>query len=320
MLKLVRPSEKYLSSALKACQEYAADKTAFQTIQPVSYMIEKLSEQQNYFYTLYKEEVGIDLKPGYVPQTTFWLVEDEQYIGTFALRHNLTEALRQRGGHIAYQILPSKRGLGYATKGLFLCLQEALKLGLEEVLITCVEDNIASYKVMKKVMIKMGGREAELSENNGQKQHRIWIKTQERHNGTIRPLALALITKGNKVLANKGYDNKKQEWFYRLPGGGIDFYEKAEDTLKREFREENGIDVIVEKQLGVIENIFEFNGKRGHELVILFQAKLPEKYMNMDKIPLIEPLFEGSSSEFVEISPENKIYPPEALKFVKTSQ
>ena len=163
----------------------------------------------------------------------------------------------------------------------------------------------------------MGGREIEPSETDGHKNRCVWIKTKERHDGKIRPLALAIIIKDNKILANKGYDSKKQEWFYRLPGGGIDFFEKAEDTLKREFKEENGIDVIVNEKLGVIENLFEFNGKKGHEIAIVFRAQLSDVDMAKDKIPLLEAEFEGCFSEFVEIDSENKIYPEEALKFVK---
>lgn len=318
MIKLVKPSSQYLSSAIASCQEYVSDKNAFQIIHPVMHMIENLQKNPDeYFYNLYKQENGIDLKSGHVPMTIFWLVDNEQYIGTFVLRHDLTVALKQTGGHIAYQIRPSKLRQGYATQGLLLCLSEALKLGLEEVLITCHEDNIASYKTMNNVMVKMGGREMEPSETEGHKNRRIWIKTKERHDGKIRPLALAIITKDNRILANKGYDSKKQEWFYRLPGGGIDFYEKAEDTLKREFKEENGIDVIVNEKLGVIENLFDFNGKKGHEIAIVFHAQLSDVDMAKNKIPLLEPEFEGCFSEFVEINSENKIYPEEALQFVK---
>ncbi len=318
MLKLVKPASKYLPSVLNALQEYQTDKTAFQMIRPIAKMIGLLQDNPNsYFYHLYKEENGIDLKPDHVLMTTFWLVEDEEYIGTFVLRHTLTEALKQTGGHIAYQIRPSKLRQGYATQGLLLCLSEALKLGLAEVLITCHADNIPSYKTIHKVMLKMGGREIEPSETENHKNHRVWIKTKERHDGKIRPLAIALITKGNKVLANKGYDSKKQEWFYRLPGGGIDFYEKAEDTLVREFKEENGIDIIVGEKLGVVENLFEFNGKKGHEIAIVFHAKLSDADMAKDKIPLLEPEFEGCFSEFIEIDGKNKIYPEEALQFIK---
>lgn len=318
MLRLVKPSTQYLSSALAGCQEYVSNRSSLLITQPVSDMIKILRENPTaYFYNLDKQENSCDLKNNSVPVSVFWLIEDEKYIGTFALRHRLTDELRQRGGHITCQIIPSKLRQGYGGKGLELCLQEALKLGLEEVLMICSENDVASYKIMQKIMIKMGGREIEAKELDGHKNFRIWVKTKERHDGKIRPLALAIITKDNKILANKGYDTKKKEWFYRLPGGGIDFLEKAEDTLKREFKEENGIDVFIEKQLGVVENIFEFNEKKGHEIAIVFQARLSNEYMKKDKIPLLEPMFEGCFTEFIEINSDYKIYPKDALKFVK---
>ena len=41
-----------------------------------------------------------------------------------------------------------------------------------------------------------------------------------------------------KTLASKGYDHVKDEVFYRLIGGTIDFGEKSEDGIRREIQEE----------------------------------------------------------------------------------
>ena len=43
--------------------------------------------------------------------------------------------------------------------------------------------------------------------------------------------------------------------------GGIEFLEKSEDALKREFKEELNIDIKVGKFLGISENIFNYKGK-----------------------------------------------------------
>jgi predicted acetyltransferase len=88
---------------------------------------------------------------GYVPQTTFWLVTNgDRVIGEIRLRHKLTPALEQVGGHIGYAIRPSERGRGYATKMLRLVLKEAKKMGLKRVLLTCDPGNVASARVMLK--------------------------------------------------------------------------------------------------------------------------------------------------------------------------
>lgn len=91
-----------------------------------------------------------------VPQTTYWLYADGVPVGMAQLRHFLTDALRDRGGHIGYAIVPSARGRGYGTAICRLMLREAFSLGLREVLITTEVDNEASKAVCR----RNGGREA----------------------------------------------------------------------------------------------------------------------------------------------------------------
>lgn len=312
MLELVRPSEMYLSSVIPALEEYRADNAPFQ-IHAVDKMIDLLPQDFcDYQTMLDNSEKGIGLKKGWVKNSTFWLVDDGKYVGTFSLRHELTPKLTKNGGHIAYQIMPSQRNKGYAKKGLALCLAKAAELGLEQVMISCRKENTGSYKVAKWAMTEFRGLEAvPYTDEDGRTFCRFWVKT--RRQNTIRPLAVAIIRKGNKVLANKGYDEKKKQYFYRLPGGGINFFETAENTLIREFKEENNLDVKVGKKLGVVENLFEFNGKKGHEIIIVFEASLSDDDMKKDKFQMVEPQFEGHFTEFVEICPENRIYPAEAL-------
>ena len=92
----------------------------------------------------------------------------------------------------------------------------------------------------------------------------------------IRPVALGVAIRNGKVLASKGYDSLKNEYFYRAIGGGIEFLEKSNETLKREFMEEIGAHITVEEFLGVEENIFTFNGKQGHELIFLYKVTIDE--------------------------------------------
>ncbi len=99
-------------------------------------------------------ERGINLRPGFVPQTTFWLVRDgSRVLGEIRMRHRLTPELEHRGGHIGYAVRPSERNKGYCTRMLSMCLDEARKIGLKRVLLTCRPDNPASARVM----IKNGG-------------------------------------------------------------------------------------------------------------------------------------------------------------------
>ena len=53
----------------------------------------------------------------------------------------------------------------------------------------------------------------------------------------IRPVVLGLVRRNNKILVSEGHDKNKNETFYRCLGGGIEFLEKSQDALKREFKE-----------------------------------------------------------------------------------
>ncbi len=94
--------------------------------------------------------LGKDLPEGFVPDTTYMLVDGENYVGTFNLRHYLNDSLREGAGHIGYCIGKKYRGKGYATKGLAMTLVKARQMGIQEVYMSVNKDNPASLKVQTK--------------------------------------------------------------------------------------------------------------------------------------------------------------------------
>lgn len=106
---------------------------------------------------------------GHVPCTTLWYVEDDHYLGRLAIRHRLTPRLLEWAGHIGYDVRPTARRRGHATAMLFAALPIAYRLGIDRVLITCDEDNIASEKV-----IRNGGGEYEDTRAG---KMRFWVPT-----------------------------------------------------------------------------------------------------------------------------------------------
>jgi predicted acetyltransferase len=92
---------------------------------------------------------GLGLTPNQVPQTMYWLYVDGVPAGYAKLRHYLNEPLKKIGGHIGYAIRPSQRGKGYAKIILKEMLAKAKELGLEEVLMTCMQENAASKRVTR---------------------------------------------------------------------------------------------------------------------------------------------------------------------------
>lgn len=141
-MKLVRPNEKYLSSyrdALREDEEYSPNTDRM------------FSDPDNIIQKSKDYEIGVNMIPGYVKATTFWLVENDEFIGQINIRHELTEHLFNYGGHIGYGIRYSKRNMGYGTKMLAMTLpycRDVLKLA--KVLITCDNDNTGSARVIEK--------------------------------------------------------------------------------------------------------------------------------------------------------------------------
>ncbi|HTI24982.1 MAG TPA: GNAT family N-acetyltransferase [Kutzneria sp.] len=84
-----------------------------------------------------------------VPCTTWWWCEGDTYLGRIAIRHELTERLRRKGGHIGFDMRPTARRRGHGTAMLKAALPKARELGLQHVLITCDGDNIGSRRVIE---------------------------------------------------------------------------------------------------------------------------------------------------------------------------
>ncbi|WP_435333584.1 NUDIX hydrolase [Haloarchaeobius sp. TZWWS8] len=87
----------------------------------------------------------------------------------------------------------------------------------------------------------------------------------------IRPIAVGIVRReGDEILVQR-YDGD-DETFFRPLGGGLEFGERADEALMREFREELDEDVLPGERLAVLENVFEFEGEAGHEVVFVFEA------------------------------------------------
>ena len=95
--------------------------------------------------------------------------------------------------------------------------------------------------------------------------------------GKVRAVAICICRHRGRILVFEGVDRVKQETFYRPLGGTIEFGERSEDAVRREFREEIGADLEDVRYLGTLENIFTCDGKPGHEIVLVYDGRLVDE-------------------------------------------
>ncbi|MGC8687393.1 MAG: NUDIX hydrolase [Candidatus Micrarchaeia archaeon] len=89
--------------------------------------------------------------------------------------------------------------------------------------------------------------------------------------------AMLICTHNGKVLLQKHKDQKKGFEFYRLLGGHIEFSERSDKAIRRELMEELHTRISGLKLEGIIENMFEMDGKKGHEIVFVYSGNLRNK-------------------------------------------
>jgi len=86
----------------------------------------------------------------YVPSYDYFVVDDDKFIGVIHIRIRLTDNLIKYGGHIGYGVNPKYWKMGYGKVILKLGLEKSKNLIEEEnILITCDDDNIGSYKIIE---------------------------------------------------------------------------------------------------------------------------------------------------------------------------
>lgn len=64
--------------------------------------------------------------------------------------------------------------------------------------------------------------------------------------------------------------------FHRLVGGSVELGERSVDAVVREIGEELGTTLLAPRLLGVLENVFVFEGESGHEIVFVYAGELAD--------------------------------------------
>jgi 8-oxo-dGTP diphosphatase len=67
--------------------------------------------------------------------------------------------------------------------------------------------------------------------------------------------AVIVDNKGRLLVAMRGPDSKNERGLWEFPGGAVEYGEKLADALKREMKEELGIEISVGELLDVVDHI-----------------------------------------------------------------
>jgi 8-oxo-dGTP pyrophosphatase MutT (NUDIX family) len=135
----------------------------------------------------------------------------------------------------------------------------------------------------------------------------------------IKVKAMCLLVLDGHVLVADGNSMKSDmrpvepSNFYRILGGSINFNESTEDAVRREIREELGIEIEDLQKLDVVENRFVYAGVPGHEIIFLYKGTPAKKdWDKTRRIHIIEDTYEFDAvwlpvSEF--LSPDTTVFP-----------
>lgn len=104
--------------------------------------------------------------------------------------------------------------------------------------------------------------------------------------GYVRVKAVCVFRCDGRVLAIDGFDPTKQERFWVPVGGRVEFGESSDRAVIREVREELDAEVTDLRLLGVLENLFTFDGDDAHEVVFVYDARFVDDTLYEDG-PLI---------------------------------
>jgi len=165
-MKLIKPSKKYEGSWKRALKEFKSE--------DVSGFWNYPCEPKNideYIKRCEKHSKGLSLEKPLVPASTYWLIDDGEFVAHINIRHKLNDNLKKRGGHIGYAVRSSKRKMGYGSKILELALPKAKRIGLNRVLITCDDINEGSWRIIE----NNGGKLEKKTMFKGVRTRRYWI-------------------------------------------------------------------------------------------------------------------------------------------------
>ena len=174
-MKFINPSKEYLKSYYEGCVEM------WNNIHN-NYIIHNPNDYDKWKDTIFtdfsNQEKGINLPDGYVPSVTYWIVSENEYIGSINIRLKLNDNLKFYGGHIGIAIKPSKQNNIYGYKAWLWAYKKAKELNISPILVTCYKSNVSSKRLLTSKYSNYYKVEEDTIEENGTPHEimRFWYK------------------------------------------------------------------------------------------------------------------------------------------------
>ena len=169
---LTRPTSEYASQIKEYRQEFLDSGDSMDGCGP----LRRYDDPEEYIKVCKEYEDAQKVPSNLVPATQFFFVRksDNRLVGMIQVRHCFNDYLEKYAGHIGYSVRPSERRRGYAKKMLKMTLPFCREIGLDRVLVSCIDGNIGSEKT---ILANGGVYESTVHEPNEDRDlKRFWIK------------------------------------------------------------------------------------------------------------------------------------------------
>jgi len=168
---LIRPTSEYASQIVEYRQEFLDAGDSMDGTGP----LRRFDNPEEYIKTCEEYEDPQNVPSHLVPATQFFFVRksDNKLVGMIQVRHHFNDYLEKYAGHIGYSVRPSERRKGYAKEMLKMTLPFCREIGIDKVLIACIDGNIGSEKT---ILSNGGVYESTVHEPNENRDlKRFWI-------------------------------------------------------------------------------------------------------------------------------------------------